>query len=109
MNNILSGLVDQLCDAILDSSEYQGYKRQQEIVKDQPEVIDKINELRNLNMRLQSIQNSDEAYEEYEKLEKRFEELSDDKRVFDFMEAENRFIGVYRELNKRIMDHIQFI
>lgn len=109
MDKNVSELVDQLCDAIISSSVYQEYKYQQEKVQNQPEVMDMINEIRNLNMRLQSLQNSDEAYEEQEKLERRFDELSEDQRVFDFLEAENRFIGLYRETNRRIMEHIQLI
>lgn len=102
-------IVDEFIEAIEDSSAYQEYIKQQEKVRGHQDVIDKINELRGLNLKLQTIQNSDQAYDEQDRLEKRFDELSEDQRVFDFIEAENRFIGFYQEIYKRIMEHIQFI
>jgi len=109
MDKNVAELVDKLSEAITESSVYQDYVNQQNIVKNQQDVLNKINEIRALNMRIQSIQNSDEAYEEQERLEKRFEELSEDKRVYDFLEAESRFIGVYHEVYRRIMKNIQII
>lgn len=109
MDKSIDSIVDEFIEAIKESSVYQEYVRQQNIVKSQQDVIDKINEIRGLNLKLQSIQNSDQAYDEMDKLERRFNELSEDKRVFDFVEAENRFIGMYQEIYRRIMANIQFI
>jgi len=109
MDKNISDCIDQLCEVVLNSPVYQEYHKQMELVKNQQDVMDKINEIRNLNLRLNSIQNSDEAYEEHERLERRFEGLSYDQRVFDFIEAENRMIGLYREANRRLMERIQFI
>lgn len=109
MEKSIDLIVDDFISAIQESSAYKEYIRQQEKVKGQQDVIDKINEIRGLNLKLQSIQNSDQAYDEQEKLEKRFDELSEDQRVYDFINAENRFIGLYQEIYRRIMEHIQFI
>jgi len=109
MSGEIDELVDKFIEVIKQSSVYREYVKQQDIVKDHPDVIDKINEIRELNIRLQSIQNSEQAYDEQDRLEKRFDELSEDKRVYDFIEAENIFIKQYRELYTRIMDEIQFI
>lgn len=109
MEKSLDLIVDDFIAAIEESTAYKEYVKQQEKVKGQQDVIDKIYEIRSLNMKLQSAQNSDEAYDEQDELERRFDELSDDKRVFDFIEAENRFIGFYQEIYRRIMEHIQFI
>lgn len=109
MDKSIDAIVDEFVEAIQGSSIYKEYVRQQNIVKNQQDVIDKINEIRSLNMRLQSIHNSEQAYDEQDRLEKRFDELSEDKRVYDFVEAENRFIGMYQEIYRRIMENIQFI
>lgn len=102
-------IVDEFIEAIKDSSAYQEYVEQQQRVKDQPDVIAKIDEIRSLNLRMSSIQNSEQAYDELENLDRRFDELSEDQRVFDFIEAENEFIGMYQEIYRRIMDEIQII
>lgn len=109
MSSGIDSIVDEFIEAIKGSSAYQNYVSVQNEVKGHQDVIDKINEIRSLNMKLQSIQNSDQAYDEQEKLSRRYEELSEDRRVFDFIEAENKFIGMYQEVNKRIMEQIQFI
>lgn len=109
MGKSIDLITDEFIDAIKDSSAYKEYVRQQNNVMGNQDVIDKINEIRKLNIKLQSIQNSDQAYDEQDKLEKRFDELSEDQRVYDFIEAENRFIGMYQEIFRRIMDQIQFI
>lgn len=109
MDKSIDAIIDELIAVIKKTAVYQEYVRQQEIVKGHQDVIDKINEIRELNMRLQSIQNSDQAYDEQDRLEKRFDELSEDKRVYDFIEAENIFISQYQEVYTRIMEEIQFI
>lgn len=109
MEKSIDIIVNEFIAAIDESSAYKEYVKQQEIVKGQQDVIDKIYEIRNLNMKLQSARNLDEAYAEQDQLERRYDELSEDKRVYDFIEAENRFIGFYQEIYGRIMEHIQFI
>lgn len=109
MGKSIEIVVDEFIDAIKDTSVYKEYVEQQNNVLGKQDVIDKINEIRSLNIKLQSIQNSDQAYDEQDRLEKKFDELSEDQRVFDFIEAENRFIGMYQEIYRRIMEQIQFI
>jgi len=109
MEKNINAIVDELIKAIEESDTYKEYVRQQEKVKGQQDVIDKIYEIRSLNMSLQSIRNSEQAYDEQERLARRFDELSEDQRVFDFIEVENRFIGLYHEIYEHIMEHIQFI
>lgn len=106
MNETIEKIVDELVAAIKSSESYIEYKKEQELIVNQSDVMDKINEIRALNFKLQTIQNSDQAYDEQDRLEKRFDELSEDQRVFDFIEAENKFIGLYQEIYRRIMEEI---
>lgn len=109
MSRSMDIIIDEFIEVIKKSDEYKEYARQQDIVRNQPDVLEKINELRMLNLAIQSTANSDQAYDEMERFEKRFDELSEDKRVFDFIEAENIFIAQYQEIYRRIMEQIQFI
>lgn len=109
MSTQIDTIISELIEAIKETDSYKKYMDAQEKVKNQPDAIEKINEIRALNLQLQSIENSDQAYDVQEKLEKRFDELSEDQRVFDFIEAENEFIGIYQEVYRRIMEQIQVI
>lgn len=96
--------------SIMEESEvFQNYLKQQELVKDDEELCRKINEIRELNLKLQTEQNSDRIYEEQERLENRFEELCSDPRVYDFIQIESDFIKTYQEINQIVLDKIQFI
>lgn len=109
MSNGISSIVDELISVIEGSDLYQEYVKQQGIVKGDAELKGKIDEIRKLNYLLQTEQNSDVALEEQEKLEKRYDELSEDKRVYDFIQAESEFIRMYQEVYKKVLNRIQFI
>lgn len=109
MNQNIDRIVEEFVEAIKESDSYKQYVRERERIEGHQDVIDKIDEIRKLNLKLQSIQNSEQAYDEQDKLERRFDELSEDQRVFDFIEAENRFIGMYQEIYRRIMEEIELI
>lgn len=109
MSSSISNIVDELINVIEGSDLYQEYLRQQEVAKGDPELKDKIDEIRRLNYLLQTERNSDAALEEQDKLENRYEELSEDKRVYDFIQAESDFIKMYQEVYKKVLNKIQFI
>lgn len=109
MDQNIENIVGELIEAVKSTESYQEYKKQQEKVVGHQDVIDKINEIRALNLKIQSINNAELAYDEQDKLEQRFDELSEDQRVFDFMEAENKFIGMYQEIYRHIMEEMQVI
>lgn len=109
MTQNIERIIDDLVNEIKEQRSYQEYVKERERVEGHQDVLDKIDEIRKLNLKLQSIQNSDQAYDEQDRLEKRYDELSEDQRVFDFIEAENRFIGMYQEIYRRIMEEIELI
>ena len=109
MTQNIERIIDDLVNEIKEQRSYQEYVKERERVEGHQDVLDKIDEIRKLNLKLQSIQNSDQAYDEQDRLEKRYDELSEDQRVFDFIEAENRFIGMYQEIYRLIMEEIELI
>lgn len=109
MSQEFTDIINKLIDIIENSEQYKNYLHQQELAKNDPELIEKINEIRRLNFKLQTEKNTDAAYNEQEILENRFEELSADKRVYDFIQSETEFIRIYQEVNKKVLDRIQFI
>ena len=109
MNKSFDEIVASLIEVIKQSESYQKYVKKKKKVENDSDLLWKIDEIRKLNMRIRSIQNSDEAYDEMDKLEKRCDELSEDQRVYDFIEAENQFMGMYQEISRRILEEIKLI
>lgn len=107
MNKSIDEIVASLIEVIKQSESYQEYVSAREKVENDSDLISKIDEIRNLNLRIRSIQNSDEAFDEMDRLEKRCDELSEDQRVYDFIEAENQFMGMYQEISRRILEEIK--
>lgn len=108
-NYEIENVIEQLISVLEGSSQYQEYIKQQELAKNDSDLKAKIDEIRSLNFKLSNEQNADIAMKEQERLEARFDELSEDKRVYDFIQAESEFIRIYQELYKRLLDRIQFI
>lgn len=98
-----------LIEVLEESEPFQNYLKQQEMAKSDQELLEKIHEIRDLNLKLQTEQNSERAYEEQDLLEARYDELCSDKRVYDFIQAELDFVKIYQELNQIILDKVLFI
>lgn len=102
-------IAKKLLEVLEESELFKKYIRLQEIVKNDSALFAKITEIRELNLKLQTEQNSDRVYEEQDWLEKRYDELSSDPRVYDFIQTESDFIKLYQEINQIILDKVQFI
>ena len=100
-------IVDELCQAIADDPHFQIYLEYRNLVKNDPEAMRKIDEIREYNLRLQSAKDSDEAYDLNMKLEKKLEELYEDSSIYNFLESENRFIGAYQEAMRYIVHKLK--
>lgn len=109
MNKNLEEIISQLVEVVKESDSYKDYIKAKEKVEGQQDALAKIDEIRSLNMRLQTIKNSEQAYDEQDRLLRRFDELSEDQRVYDFIEAENRFIAKYQEIHNRVMEEIGLV
>lgn len=108
MSKNFNEIIDELIAVIEASEQYQNYMRLHDNVEKDPELRSKIDEIRNLNFKLSTERNADAAYDELDVLERRFDELSEDKRVFDFIQAESEFVRIYQEVNKRVLDKFKF-
>lgn len=104
MDSAIEGLIAQM--QLTD--DYQNYMKQKEMLKKYPELKERIEKLRELNCRMQNIPESDSLYEEGEKLEQQYEELCEDTRVYDFMQAELDLCRMYQSILARITAGIEF-
>ncbi len=104
MDNAIEGLVAQM----RSTADYQNYKKQKETLRSYPELKERIEKLRELNCRMQNMPESESLYEEGEKLEQQYEELCEDTRVYDFMQAELDFCRMFQDILARITAGIEF-
>ncbi len=104
----LDQAINDLIEKMHDTDICQNYNKQREIVKEFPELKEKIDMLRELNYRMQKMPESDSLYEEGEKLEQQYEELCEDTRVHDFMQAELDFCRMFQEILAKITASIGF-
>lgn len=104
-----SEVVDELCNVINNSEIYKDYIEKLQIVKSDSDLKAKVEEIRQLNFKLQTERNSDNAYDENEALERRFDELSEDKRVYDYIQAESDIVRMYQEINRKVLNMLEMI
>lgn len=109
MSNKITEVVNELVEVIENSEQFQTYMKQKEVVAGDSDLHSKIDEIRRLNFQLQTEKDSNAAYDEQDNLERRFEELSVDKRVYDYIQAETDIVRIYQEVNQKILDLIQFV
>lgn len=109
MNNKVDEFADEIFYKISQTNVYKNYVAQQEIAKNDDGLKSKIQELRDLNLRLQSTSDSEQAFREQEYLENRYSELCEDERVYKYIQAENEFALAIQQVYKRILDKIPFI
>ncbi|NLG02832.1 MAG: YlbF family regulator [Clostridia bacterium] len=92
---------------IKSSEEYRKYIQQKELIKQDAEVLQKVDELRSLNFELQNAPESFDDSQE-EQLEDRIEELYEDSRLNDYMQAEIDFCKLFQNILSKITQGIDF-
>jgi len=106
--NSMDSAIERLIEQMRRTADYQNYMKQKETLKSYPELKERIEKLRELNCRMQNMPESESLYEEGEKLEQQYEELCEDTRVYDFMQAELDFCRMFQSILARITASIEF-
>lgn len=107
MDNI-EELTDELIDAIRDSIEYKKYKETLRVVKQWPELKEKIDDFRAENFLIQTAVEDRRMVEEIEAFERRYEGFRSDDRVNDFLKAELAFNRLMQTVYDQIMTGIEY-
>ncbi len=109
MDKKVDQFADDLFAKISQTNIYRNYVAQQEKVKDDEVLKSKIRELRELNLKLQSTEDSEELFREQEYIENRYSELCEDERVYMFIQAESDFALALQHVYNRVLEKIPFI
>ena len=80
--------IDELLVAVRGSEEYQDFVKYRDLLKENPELMNRVNTFRGNNFRLQNEANRDELFHAMEQLNRESRELRRDPLVNAFLDAE---------------------
>ena len=86
--NEIKDCIDALLAAVQNSEEYQEFEKYRDLLKENPELMDRVNTFRGNNFRLQNEANRDELFRGTEQLNRESRELRRDPLVNAFLDAE---------------------
>ncbi|HIR27371.1 MAG TPA: YlbF family regulator [Candidatus Choladousia intestinigallinarum] len=92
----------QLVQAIQESQEYQEFCEVREELRRQPELRERMNEMRRMNFELQSTAPSEELYRELNSIWKEFREFRKNPLADEFLKAELAMCRMLQQINNEI-------
>ena len=95
-------------DKIMTSDAYREYLYQREKIKKQPEIYEKVNEVRQRNFDLQNETDSEDMLDRMEAFEREYEKFRENPLVDDFLQAELAFCRMMQEVYVLLADEIDF-
>lgn len=101
--NEIKDCIDALLAAVQNSEEYQEFEKYRDLLKENPELMDRVNAFRGNNFRLQNEANRDELFRGTEQLNRESRELRRDPLVNAFLDAELALCNLCR----RYAGHLQ--
>ena len=101
--NEIKDCIDALLAAVQNSEEYQEFEKYRDLLKENPELMDRVNAFRGNNFRLQNEANRDELFRGTEQLNRESRELRRDPLVNAFLDAELALC----KLMQKICGHLQ--
>lgn len=108
IGNDLDSAVRNLIEEIKRTDAYEQYQQQKEVVRQDIETKAKIDELRALNFRIQNAPEDADILNESERVEEKLEELCEDSRINDFMQAELDFCRLFQDILTQLAQGIDF-
>lgn len=100
--------VEELVDAITESEAYKKYKKTLREVKIWPELMERINEFRYENFRIQIFAEDNRLIDEIEAFDEKFKGFRSDDRVNDFLRSELAFNRLMQDVYAQIMEGIEY-
>ena len=108
IGNNLDAAVNNLIDEMKQTEAYKQYQYQKNSIYTDPEAKSKIDELRALNLKIQNAPENVDILDESERVEEQLEEICEDSRVNDFMQAELDFCRLFQDILSQLAQGIDF-
>lgn len=106
MDRGIENKVRELKEAILNSEEYQNHQKYIQILREDPDLYKRVNELRKTVFILQNGKNQKEQRNRLEEATAEFEQLRKDERVADFLQHELDLCRLLQQVNRVLYDSI---
>ena len=104
--NEMKECIDALLAAVQGSEEYQEFVKYRDLLKENPELMDRVNAFRGNNFRLQNEANRDELFRVTEQLNRESRELRSDPLVNAFLDAELALCKLMQKICKTLTEGI---
>ena len=98
--------IDELLVAVRGSEEYQDFVKYRDLLKENPELMNRVNTFRGNNFRLQNEANRDELFRAMEQLNRESRELRRDPLVNAFLDAEPALCKLMQKICKTLTEGI---
>ena len=98
--------IDELLVAVRGSEEYQDFVKYRDLLKENPELMNRVNTFRGNNFRLQNEANRDELFRGTEQLNRESRELRRDPLVNAFLDAELALCKLMQKICKTLTEGI---
>lgn len=104
--NQVQKITEALLIAIEESEEYQRYQKAKQEIAQYPVLKEQADEFRRRNYEFQC--GGADHFEEGDRLAAEFSHVMEHPAVWEYLEAENAFCRVIREIDRKIFDRIDF-
>lgn len=98
----------ELVTAILDSPEYRAFDQERSLMKNYPELKERIDAFRQENFALQHSTDPEELLDKVDEFSKRYEEFRKNPMVESFLSAELDFCRMVQNINQEILEAVNF-
>ena len=98
--------IDELLVAVRGSEEYQDFVKYRDLLKENPELMNRVNTFRGNNFRLQNEANRDELFRAMEQLNRESRELRKDPLVNAFLDSELALCKLIQRICKTLTEGI---
>ncbi|MCR4586122.1 MAG: YlbF family regulator [Lachnospiraceae bacterium] len=98
----------QLIEAVKHSKTYVEYDRARVTLKSEPELLERVNNYREENFKLQNSVDDGTLYDRIDKFETENKELSEEPRVRAFLNAELALCRMLQEISEGVVEGINF-
>ena len=102
----MKACIDALLTAVHNSEEYQDFVKYRDLLRENPELMDRVNTFRGNNFRLQNEANRDELFQVMEQLNRESRELRKDPLVNAFLDSELALCKLTQRICKTLTEGI---
>lgn len=102
----LKDLCETIINALKDSDEYKEYKEAYMCIKENPELLTRVNELREKNYQLH-MDNSEDIVDLVDALTNEYDDVINNESASRFLQAEASFCNIMKEMNVSVVKGLE--